>query len=127
MPSPGAPGGVACGGARVARLLAREVCSLSLRSPYRGKVVFTVFCVQRPRLDRVYLVGSRTVLGARGLCFNLRRRATRSEIISAAAFAACCLVCGEQQEDERFLAQVGADRPAPPDVDAPGRAEAAGG
>ncbi len=91
---------------------AREVCTLSLKTRYRGKVAFTVCCVRRPHLQRVYLLASREVMGTRGVSFTARRRASNGEIISSAAFLACCLAQGEETEDGRFLAAVGADGPA---------------
>jgi hypothetical protein len=90
----------------------REVCTLSLRTRYRGEVAFTVCCLPRPREQRVYLLASRDVMGSRGVSFAAPRRASSGEIISSAAFLACCLAREEESEDHRFLAAVGADGPA---------------
>jgi hypothetical protein len=99
-------------------MLAHELCSLSLQTRYRGKISFTVFVVRRLALDRVYLVASRAVVGLRGLCFTVGKRTPRSEIIETAAFLARCLAFGEEAEDRRLLAQVGADGPPVPDAEA---------
>ena len=109
---PGRPGGRG-----VPSVFAHEVCSLSFDTRYRGKISFTVLCVRRLRLDRVYLVASRAVIGMRGLCFTVRKRAPKTEIIETAAFLARCLAMGEEAEDRRLLAQVGADGPAVPGVE----------
>lgn len=98
-------------------VFAHEVCSLSFDTRYRGKISFTVLCVRRLRLDRVYLVASRAVIGMRGLCFTVRKRAPKNEVIETAAFLARCLAMGEEAEDRRLLAQVGADGPAVPGVE----------
>jgi len=90
-------------------VFAHEVCSLSFETRYRGKISFTVCCVRRLRLDRVYLLASRVVVGLRGLSFTVRKRAPESEIIETATYLARCLAFGEEAEDRRLLAQVGAD------------------
>ena len=101
-----------------AKVFAHEVCSLSFETRYRGKISFTVYCVRRLRLDRVYLLASRVVVGLRGLSFTVRKRAPESEIIETATYLARCLAFGEEAEDRRLLAQVGADGPTGQGVDA---------
>jgi hypothetical protein len=98
-------------------MFAHEVCSLSFETRYRGRISFTVLCVRRLHLDRVYLLASRVVVGLRGLSFTVRKRAPQSEIIEMAAFLARCLAFGEEAEDRRLLAQVGADGPGVPGPD----------
>lgn len=100
-------------------MLAHELCELSFETRYRGKVSFTVFCVHRLRLDRVYLVGSRGVIGLRGLSFTVDRKAPQDEVIATATHLARCLALGEEAEDRRLLAQVGADGPAADTEDSP--------
>ena len=98
-------------------MIAHEVCSLSFETRYRGKISFTVFCVRRLRLDRVYLMASRMVVVLRGLSFTVRKRAPESEIIETATYLARCLAFGEEAEDHRLLSEVGADGPGAAGVD----------
>lgn len=72
--------------------------------------------VRRRVHEEVYLLAERSVMGAHAVSFQVRRGLPRAQIISAAAFLACCLAYGEEVEDRRLLARVGADGPPAPEL-----------
>lgn len=90
-------------------VVARELCTLSLRTRYRGTVVFSVHCLHRLHLQRIYVLASREVLGTRCTRFAVRHSMPVAQIIASAAFLASCWVATEEASDRRFLAQVGAE------------------